>query len=438
MLSSTSSARVASYWQAAAPPLDGGFRASLPREADVVVIGGGLAGLATANSILQSRPGTAVAVLEREYVGYGASGRNGGLLSPLPAPVWLLTARKGNAASWATATLNARVKALGRHLAGSFADGDVSTTSLALHAQGALTGAALAKIKSVLDEAGIASHLEHRGRQARPASLLTLPTFAVDPFRLTRALAVRAQQQGALICEATAVVSVQMDGAGALVRCRDGSQTKARRVVICSNAYTSELQLPARAIRAKAVRNHMLATAPLSDALRARLSDGRAFIVELNKSYVFYRLHAGRLVYGGIESFAHDGASDIAVADGLQKALARLVERSIGEACPPLSYLWSGRYHSTATELPIIGVLPQAPAIVMNVGYGGTGVALTQIFAPLAASLALGIPPEDPDIDRLGQLLQDTRFPAGGLLSFAGAVVRQLLLGPGKASASKP
>ena len=56
------------------PPLSGTV------ECDTVIIGGGLAGLTTALQL--ARAGQSVIVLEAESVGFGASGRNGGFVSP--------------------------------------------------------------------------------------------------------------------------------------------------------------------------------------------------------------------------------------------------------------------------------------------------------------------------------------------------------------------
>lgn len=56
------------------PPLEGEMRT------DVAIVGGGLTGLSTALAL--RRAGVRVAVLEREFCGFGASGRNAGHLTP--------------------------------------------------------------------------------------------------------------------------------------------------------------------------------------------------------------------------------------------------------------------------------------------------------------------------------------------------------------------
>ncbi|SEK88496.1 Glycine/D-amino acid oxidase [Nonomuraea pusilla] len=52
-----------------------------PREYDVAIVGGGYTGLWTAYYLKQAEPGLRIAVLEKEFAGFGASGRNGGWLS---------------------------------------------------------------------------------------------------------------------------------------------------------------------------------------------------------------------------------------------------------------------------------------------------------------------------------------------------------------------
>ena len=51
------------------------------RSADVCIVGAGLTGLWTAYHLAGTQPDLRVVVLEKEFAGYGASGRNGGWLS---------------------------------------------------------------------------------------------------------------------------------------------------------------------------------------------------------------------------------------------------------------------------------------------------------------------------------------------------------------------
>jgi glycine/D-amino acid oxidase-like deaminating enzyme len=51
-------------------------------EVDVAILGGGYSGLWTAYYLLRAQPGLSVAIVEKEIVGYGGSGRNGGWCSP--------------------------------------------------------------------------------------------------------------------------------------------------------------------------------------------------------------------------------------------------------------------------------------------------------------------------------------------------------------------
>ncbi|TDD92569.1 FAD-dependent oxidoreductase [Actinomadura darangshiensis] len=67
-----------SFWYRAAGRPDPGPRLPGPRTADVCVVGAGYTGLWTAYYLKRARPDLRVVVLEREFAGFGASGRNGG------------------------------------------------------------------------------------------------------------------------------------------------------------------------------------------------------------------------------------------------------------------------------------------------------------------------------------------------------------------------
>ena len=67
------------YWWDAAPRVDEESRA-LPKEIDVLIVGGGFSGLNAARVL--AKAGKSVLVCEAGFTGYGASTRNGGMLGP--------------------------------------------------------------------------------------------------------------------------------------------------------------------------------------------------------------------------------------------------------------------------------------------------------------------------------------------------------------------
>jgi len=410
-----------SYWQEANGASAALPNVELPGEADVAVVGGGLAGVSTAIAILQRQPGVRVVLLEARFIGFGASGRSGGLISPLPAPVWLLTADRNLDHAWALRTLNSKVHELGKWLAATLPGAEVVPSTLRLQAMGRFSASGLARVATTLERTGIAFGF---APDAHRDSLLALelPTFTVHPYRLVRALATHAERLGAQICEHAHVDGIVPTDGGVVVQLTGCAPLRTRKLVMCTNAYTGAIIAPS-APRARVVHNYMLATEPLEEDALRQLGSGRAFVVELNRSYVFYRLHRARLLYGGVETLFRKPASEFAVPTSVRKALEGRLAKSIPwYRRLRIASTWSGAFHSTATDLPIVTRAAGAGAIVFNVGYGGTGLALTQLFAPHAAALALDLPLADADDARLGAITHNTGVPIRGLLRLGAGV----------------
>jgi len=399
-----------------------------PNQADIAVVGGGLAGVSTAIAILQRQPGVRVVLLEARFIGFGASGRSGGLISPLPAPIWLLTADRNLDHAWALRTLNSKVHELGKWLATTMPGAEVAPCTLRLQAMGRLSASGLARLAATLENTGIAFGLVWDAHRSRLPTL-ELPTFTVHPYRLVRALATYAERLGAQICEHARVDGIVPTDGGVLIQRAGCAPLRTRKLVVCTNAYTRAIIAPS-VPRARVVHNYMLATEPLEEDGLKQLGSGRAFVVELNKSYVFYRLHGARLLYGGVETFFRTPASDFAVPTSVRKALESRLAKSIPWCPKPrIASVWSGAFHSTATDLPIVARAASAGAVVFNIGYGGTGLALTQLLAPHAAALALDLPSAAAADARLDAIIQNTGVPISGLLRLGAGVARDVVGG---------
>ncbi len=82
----------ASYWLATAQPAPSAPPLRVDAEADVAIVGAGFRGLSTAWHL--QRAGISAIVLDANHIGWGASGRNGGMLPPRYKKGFATLARK--------------------------------------------------------------------------------------------------------------------------------------------------------------------------------------------------------------------------------------------------------------------------------------------------------------------------------------------------------
>ncbi len=431
-----------SFWQRQAgtklvplKPMSG--KASLPSQVDFIVVGGGFAGLSAALALREAEPAASIVLLEANVLGFGASGRNGGLLSPLPAPVWLLSADVNAEHAWAVHNINARVHHAAARLLADAPAGRIAPAVLRLQSLGRLTATGLARVARTIERAGIAVERKTGERLA-----IDLSTHMVDPYRTVLALGEVALQRGIAIAEQTAVAGIEDTPGGVRVALASGEVIDARRAIVCTNAYTGSVALPEK-VAAKVAYNFMVA-AKIGDRYRfpddlphrsPRASEtlepvprSDRFTVELNTSYVFHRLYEGHVVYGGIERFKPYGDNDFAVPPDVLAGLEKLLDKSFPGAGLVPAQTWGGCYHQTANDLPLLKTIGAHGHIVLNCGYGGTGVAMSMVCAPFAAALARDSQFASDDDRRLFATIKATRLPIAGLvrlvLGVAGDVVR--------------
>ncbi len=282
------------------PPLDG------DAHADVAIVGGGLTGLWTAYYLAVHRPGTRIVVVERDVVGFGASGRNGG---------WVSAGMAGRATTYlrhhgrddvrrAVRCTNETIDEIGRVV-------DADGIACGFSKQGTLTVATsrpqrerlLAGIESsrrlgtasegerILDPTEIAEHARVTGAVA---GMFTPHCAAVDPARLVRGLAVACERRGVRIVEGTAANRIER---GAVHT--DHGLVRADSVLRATESYT--VQLPGHQRDYLPLTSLMIATEPLSDEIWEAIGWRAGLTIGDRRHLFFYaqRTPDGRIAIGG-------------------------------------------------------------------------------------------------------------------------------------------
>ena len=245
------------------PPLPG------DAEADIAIVGAGYTGLWTAYYLHQLDPALRIALVEREFAGFGASGRNGGWCSALfPLASSAIARRHGAEAAVAMRhAMHAAVAEVGR-----VADAE----GLEVHyARGgtvmlARNEAQLARAREIInDERRVTGDVEglellSKGEAegiARATRVLggtyTPHCAAVHPLRLVRGLAAAVESRGVSIFERTTAAELRP---GAVVT--DHGTLRADIVVRATEGYTASLRGERR--RLVPLYSLMIATEPLS------------------------------------------------------------------------------------------------------------------------------------------------------------------------------
>jgi glycine/D-amino acid oxidase-like deaminating enzyme len=403
MTATRSSPAVASvsHWFAALGKAAPAPRPPLPgaREADVCIVGAGLTGLWTAYELRRADPSLDVVVLEREHVGYGASGRNGGCV---------MGELSGSLAYWARR--GGRERALAQHHAIVAAVDEVGRVAAAegidcdLHTGGLLE---VARTPPQLRRLKARAAAERGWLGADAATLLDGPAaharIAVDgvlgarfdprpaqvqPAKLVTGLADAAERAGVTIHERTPVTEL----APRLARTPHGD-VRARWVVRATEAYTVELPRLRRAVLP--VNSAMIATEPLDAATWAQLGwAGGETLVDAAHMYVYLQRTAdGRVAIGGRgrpyrfgSRTERDGAVPRRTVVHLRERLERLL--------PPLAGVrvdaaWHGVLGVARDWAPAVGADPESGA-AWALGYGGEGVAAANLAGRTLRDLLLG------------------------------------------------
>ncbi|HWA60633.1 MAG TPA: FAD-dependent oxidoreductase [Caulobacteraceae bacterium] len=380
------------------PPLDADTRA------DVVVVGGGLTGLSAALDL--RRAGLDVLLLEMDWCGKGASGRNAGHLTPTigkDLPTLVNYVGKDRAAQYAAFAERAV-----HHTEQVFAEhaidcdyqpvGNVVAGLHPRHRDPLRRAADLAAgigVNSIfLDEAEMR---RRRLPEAFKFGVLEGAGGHLHPGKYVMGLRRAALAAGVRICEGTRVEAV--DEAGVSVR-TGRATARADKLVLATNAYTP-VTLGRMKSRLFPLRVTLFHTAPLSDAQLERLGwTGREGVYTAHESLESYRLTADRRIVGGSKFVQYGYGS--ALVDGRMPAVFDSYGPLFRERFPTLADVaietfWGGWIAMTLDFLPFSEANARG-TVIQGMGYNGHGVAQATYNGRLIADQVLGAPNEDVEL----------------------------------------
>ena len=204
---------VQSYWS-----LDQDIEVSPPLRGDhtteVVVIGAGFAGLASALGLIEARPDLKVTVIEAHHAGYGASGRNSGQIFNLPPFAWFLqnlsNHRHLTNAQRAVRLIDDQIAKTFALLAEAGHDFECEKGVLQVVASNAVTAAGAAWVCKRLEKVGVeTSFFDGKAAQGRVGTatraVLNVPAYRVHPFKLAQSLRKTLLSRGVSFYEDTPV-----------------------------------------------------------------------------------------------------------------------------------------------------------------------------------------------------------------------------------------
>jgi gamma-glutamylputrescine oxidase len=344
-------------------------------ETEIGVIGGGLAGLATALDLAER--GHAVVVLEGEHIGWGASGRNGGFASPgFPSGVPKLVGMVGmDAARELMAIAGDGHRLLRRRIAdyaidcGTIQDGALrcgmadSTESLER------TVDEMQRDFGLVYEYWPQTRLRGALATRRYGDGYLNPySFTVDPLGLTRGMARAAAQRGARVFERSRVTATRLSSARKQIRTARG-QVNCDQVVIACGGYVGALDWTV-GMATVPIATFVMATEPMGDRLDRAISVPYA-ISDIKTATNYYRkLDDGRLLWGG----------RVLAWEPSTARIARLLGRDMADFYPDLAgarveTAWGGKMPYLSHRMPVVAQIQ--PGVWAATGFGGLGVALT-------------------------------------------------------------
>ncbi|MGO1543291.1 MAG: NAD(P)/FAD-dependent oxidoreductase [Gulosibacter sp.] len=380
---------------------DAELRPSLEGEidADVAIVGGGLIGVWLAYTLAVEAPELNVVILERDVVGFGAAGRNGGWAGAgiAGSPERYARSRGWDVVREGAAIFRDAVADIGRTAETEQIDcGFIQGGTLAF-ASSTPQAARLHKSTKNAEKLGIAGPGDRMLNLDQAKAIVDIPTMKaahftpdcarIDPAILVRDLAASAERRGVRIFEDSEVIDTRSHKA-----ITNGGRVNANRIVLATEAWAP--QLPGGMLTSLPLTSMMIATEPLPEHVWDEIGWPQGLTVR-DKSHLFFyaqRTRDNRIAIGGrgspyrlSEPYAEFGARDEPV---WQRLRATIDEHFPAASGASITHSWGGIL-AVPRDWSMSIRYDHAAGIIRAGGLAGHGVVAANVVGRTIADMLL-------------------------------------------------
>ena len=404
--------------------------------ADVVVIGGGFAGMWAAWLIREAEPDARIVLLEAGLCGHGPTGRNGGFANSMWFSLPSMRRRFGDDGAIGVArAAQAAVDEIGewcekQEVDASYVRGgylQVSTASAFDETWNETVDSCAALGEAEAVEVLRADEVRERCASPIFRGAAYFPGSAtVNPAKLALGLRHRLVESGVGVRELSKVRGMRVDGRGVEVR-TDRGIVRANKAILATGG-AQEAVPPLRG-RLTLTSSHMVITEPVPELLEEIGWTGGECITDARHMLHYFRTTrdgriafgwgGGRVVYGA--RLCGHAEVDAGVAAQVASHLARFFPSLAGA---PIAHAWGGPIDVSPTHTPIVGTLDAR--VHYAFGFTGNGVGPSRMVGHALASLALD---RRDEYSRLAIVEPaQVRVPPEPFRYMGGVVIRKALL----------
>lgn len=383
-----------SYWLDTAPATPDRSQTEIGGEVDVAIVGAGLTG--TSAALHLARKGARVAVLEKETVGWGASGRNGGMATPgLSLGLRDAIARYGfpTARDLYNSYYDA-IDSIEKLVAEEDIDCDFARNGkLNLAAKPAHFEGMKRTYEVLTERMGVDTTLVPRSELRAEIGSARYHGGILDPLgaglhvgKFVKGLGESAARAGAEIHEKAGVEAVHRLGGTRHELVTSRGRIRADKVLVATSGYTTR---PFRwqQVRIAPVGSFIIVTEPLGKEVCDQLLPRRRMVSDSKNLLYYFRITPDhRLLFGGRARFAMAGPrSD-------QKS-GRILRDAMVSVFPQLAnagvdYCWGGLVDMSMDRLVHAG---EQDGLFYSVGYSGHGVQMATYMGKQMADYMDGV-----------------------------------------------